>query len=58
LVQVVIGELKGQGLRIMSQGLWYDKLDNYADYTFTNVGYGLRKKGFYCTAMVWGCYND
>jgi len=37
MVQCVIGELKGQGLRIMSQCLWDDKLDNYADCTFIKV---------------------
>lgn len=37
LVQVVIGELKGQGVRIMSQCLWDEKLDNYADATFQGV---------------------
>jgi hypothetical protein len=45
LVQVVIGELKGQGIRIMSQCLWDEKLDNYTDCTFQKVGssFDLRK---------------
>jgi len=37
LVQTVIGELKGQGIRITSQCLWDDKLDNYADCTYQGV---------------------
>ena len=37
LVQAVIGELKGQGIRIMSQCLWDEKNDNYADCTFQGV---------------------
>jgi hypothetical protein len=37
LIQVVIGELKGQGIRIMSQCLWDEKLDNYTDCTFQKV---------------------
>jgi tctex1 domain-containing protein 2 len=39
LVQVVIGELKGQGVRIMSQCLWDEKLDNFADCTFKRVAF-------------------
>lgn len=41
LVQVVIGELKGQGIRIMSQCLWDEKLDNYTDCTFQKVALGF-----------------
>jgi hypothetical protein len=35
-VQVLLGELKGQGLRLASKSLWDPKLDNWASYTFTN----------------------
>ena len=38
VVQTVIGELGGQGVRIASKSLWDDKNDNWASYTFSNVG--------------------
>lgn len=37
VVQCVIGEMNGQGIRIMSQCLWDEQLDNYADCTITKV---------------------
>ena len=37
VVQVVIGEIKGQGLRVMSKCLWDDQFDNYATYTYKDV---------------------
>lgn len=37
VVQVVIGEIKGQGLRVMSKCLWDDQYDNFASYTYKNV---------------------
>ena len=37
VVQTVIGELGGQGVRIASKSLWDDKNDNWASYTFSNV---------------------
>ena len=35
--QVVLGELKGQGLKITSKSLWDTEFDNYSSYTFKNV---------------------
>lgn len=35
-VQVILGELKGQGFRLASKSLWDPKFDNWASYTFTN----------------------
>lgn len=57
-VQAVIGELKGQVIKIISQCLWDDKLDNYADYTFQRVNSSLNYDNYFCTVMVWGCYNE
>ena len=37
VVQTVIGEIGGQGIRIASKSLWDDKNDNWASYTFSNV---------------------
>eukprot|EP01017_Pseudomicrothorax_dubius_P002932 TRINITY_DN10280_c0_g1_i1.p1 TRINITY_DN10280_c0_g1~~TRINITY_DN10280_c0_g1_i1.p1 ORF type:complete len:128 (+),score=21.61 TRINITY_DN10280_c0_g1_i1:35-418(+) len=50
-VQVVLGELRGQSLRISSKCLWDDKNDNFASYTFTN-------ERIFCTALVFGCYFE
>jgi len=36
-VQVLVGENKGQGLRVTSKCLWDPTVDNSASYTFTNV---------------------
>ena len=35
-VQVIYGELKGQGLRVASKSLWDPNFDNWASFTFTN----------------------
>ena len=37
VVQTVIGEIGGQGVRIASKSLWDDKNDNWASYTYSNV---------------------
>ena len=34
--QVMLGENKGQGIRIASKSLWDKNFDNYASYTLTN----------------------
>ena len=39
VVQTVIGELGGQGIRVASKCLWDDKNDNWASYTYMNVSY-------------------
>lgn len=36
-VQVVVGENKGQGVRVTSKCLWDANIDNHASYTFMNV---------------------
>lgn len=51
IVQVVMGEIKGQGVRVTSKCLWDPKVDNSASYTFKN-------ESFYATAMVFGCYFE
>ena len=51
VVQVVFGELKGQGVRVASKCLWNLQFDNSASYTYN-------KNGFYCTAMVFGFYTE
>ena len=35
--QVVVGELKGQGIRVTSKCLWDPSSDNYASHYFHNV---------------------
>lgn len=50
-IQVIFGELKGQGLRVASKSLWDPKFDNWASYTFTN-------ESIYCTAIVFGIYFE
>ncbi|KAL4445709.1 hypothetical protein ABPG74_006260 [Tetrahymena malaccensis] len=50
-VQIVFGEIKGQGLRIASKCLWDVQNDNYASYTYTS-------EKVYCTGIVFGCYFE
>ena len=35
--EVVLGEIKGQGVRVTSKCLWDVAFDNYASYSYTNV---------------------
>ena len=51
VVQVVMGALANQGLRVASKCLWDTNADNYASHTYTT-------DAFYCTALVFGCYNE
>lgn len=37
VVQVTIGEMKSQGVRVASRCLWDTDSDNYASYSFKNV---------------------
>ena len=37
VVQAVVGEKAGQGLRIVSKSLWHSEHDNSATYTFESV---------------------
>ena len=50
-VQVILGELKGQGLRLASKSLWDPKFDNWASHTFTN-------ENLFCTGIVCGIYFE
>jgi len=36
-VQVIVGENKGQGIRVTSKCMWDPNIDNHASYTFVNV---------------------
>eukprot|EP00736_Rhodelphis_marinus_P012861 Rmarinus@m.26314 len=51
MVQVVIGEIKGQSVRVASRSLWDADKDNYASASFKN-------SSLYCVAMVFGCYTE
>lgn len=50
-IQVILGELKSQGLRVGSKSLWDPNFDNWASYTFTN-------ETIFCTGMVFGVYFE
>jgi hypothetical protein len=50
-VQVIYGELKGQGLRIASKSLWDPNFDNWTSYTFTS-------ETIHCTGIVFGNYFE
>ena len=51
IFQVVLGELKGQGVRLASKCLWDTNFDNYASATYFTDSY-------YCTAVVFGFYVE
>ena len=51
VVQAVIGQVAGQGVRVASKCLWDEANDNYATFTFTN-------HSLFCTAMVFGIYQE
>lgn len=51
VVQVVLGQNKGQGIRIASRCLWDTDTDNSASFSFKN-------DSLWCTAMVFGCYTE
>jgi hypothetical protein len=38
-VKVIIGELKGQGVKIASKCLWDPIFDNFANYQYSHVFY-------------------
>ena len=53
LVQTVIGEIGGQGVRIASKSLWDDKNDNWASYTYSNVSdIALLNLCIYCIIVL------
>ena len=51
VVQAVIGQVLGQGVRVASKCLWDEKNDNFATYTFTN-------NSLFCTCIVFGIYFE
>ncbi len=51
VVQTVIGEICGQGVRVASKCLWDDTVDNYASFTYSN-------HSLYCTGIVFGIYYE
>lgn len=51
VVQVVLGFLKSQGIRVASKCLWDTNSDNFASYTHKN-------DEFFCTAIVFGLYKE
>jgi len=51
VVQVTIGEVQGQGVRIASRCLWDVETDNHASAYYTNPH-------LYCVAMVFACYYE
>ena len=51
IVTAVIGEVKGQGIKVASKCLWDVANDNYATYTYQN-------ESLFCTCMVFGIYYE
>ncbi len=51
IVQTVIGEISGQGIRVASKCLWDDSVDNYASFTYSN-------SSLFCTGIVFGVYFE
>ena len=51
VVQCVIGQVTGQGVRVASKCLWDDANDNYSSYTYQN-------ESLFCTGIVFGIYYE
>lgn len=51
VVQSVIGQVTGQGLRVASKCLWDNATDNFSNYTYSN-------RSLFCTVMVFGIYYE
>ena len=51
VVQCVIGQVKGQGVRIASKCLWDVENDNYSSFTYSN-------HSLFCTGIVFGIYYE
>ena len=58
----MLGELKGQGLKVTSKSLWDIEHDNHASYTYRNVNNNLVvlifKETLFCVAMIFGTYFE
>lgn len=51
IVQSVVGEMRGQSVRVASRSLWDDKSDNFASEE-------LRTPNIYGCVMVYGLYFE
>eukprot|EP00347_Sterkiella_histriomuscorum_P005168 403357635 len=51
IVQTVIGEITGQGVRVASKCLWDDSNDNFASFTYQN-------NSLFCTGIVFGVFYE
>ena len=51
IVQCVIGQVMGQGVRVASKCLWDHENDNYASYFYENAS-------LFCTGIVFGIYYE
>lgn len=51
VVQSVIGQVEGQGVRVASKCLWDETNDNYATFTYSNAS-------LFCTGIVFGIYYE
>ena len=51
VVQSVIGQVTGQGVRVASKCLWDVQNDNYTNFTYQN-------NSLFCTAIVFGIYYE
>ena len=51
IVQVTIGQMKDQGVKITSRSLWDTSTDNYATVCFQN-------EHIWASAIVFGLYTD
>ena len=51
VVQTVIGEIGGQGIRVASKCLWDEANDNFASFTYQN-------QYLFCTGIVFGIYYE
>lgn len=51
VVQVSLGEVRGQGVRVASRCLWDTDTDNHASYSF-------RSDSVWCSVMVFGLYAE
>uniref|UniRef100_A0A7S2FB08 Dynein light chain n=1 Tax=Florenciella parvula TaxID=236787 RepID=A0A7S2FB08_9STRA len=51
IVQVTLGQMKDQGVRVASRCLWDTATDNYASVEYAN-------QHLWCSAMVFGVYTE
>ncbi|CAM9472966.1 unnamed protein product [Heterosigma akashiwo] len=51
IVQVTIGEMRDQGVRVASRCLWDHEKDNYTSVEYQN-------QSLWCSAMVFGIYTE